>query len=175
MYREFTNAPRSRLMPKVGKKRECIGHGGGGHFGGRAHFGGGAHFGGHGGFQRAYGNYTGGKRALNYGPYISGGYDDFGWYPYAYYPYYYYEPYDWYFGGVPTSAQEFLPPLPNWVGKVLIAPGYSPPLTRPYVLESQIHQPYIVIRPNQVAPDYQTGRLSIFVDPQNVIENVRYG
>jgi len=95
-----------------------------------------------------------------------------------------------YFGGVPTSADEGLPALPRqWIGKTLIRSGQkpaeiissgkiTPTQANKYVFEDKIAQmgrPYIVLNPNEVTSDYITGRLTIYVDNNGVIESVRYG
>jgi hypothetical protein len=92
-----------------------------------------------------------------------------------------------YYGGVPTSVDEGLLPLPKqWIGKILIRRGQKPAeeissggitntQAMKYVFEDQIRDPYIILSPTEIASDYITGRLTIYVNSDNVIENVRYG
>ena len=92
-----------------------------------------------------------------------------------------------YFGGVPTSADEGLPPLPRqWIGKTLIRTGQKPPevistgtitptQANKYVFEDQIKMPYIILGPKEITSDYITGRLTIYTTDNSTIQNVRYG
>jgi hypothetical protein len=156
-------------------------------FGGR---GGGRGFGGRGrGFSggRSRGGFGGGygRRNFNRGhPTIRN------WNSYNYWPWGYSNP-DVYVTPIYVPASEVddqLRPLPtHWIGKILIRNGEkistayvkNPNL---YIFESSIQKPYIILRTTNSAQigddtisDYVFGRIIIYVNAKNIIENVTYG
>jgi hypothetical protein len=72
------------------------------------------------------------------------------------------------------------PQPPNWAGKKLIRLGNNPPLSamwssQQYLLESNIPQPYIIVGTGQATGDYIPTRLTIYVNANDIVENVIYG
>jgi hypothetical protein len=77
---------------------------------------------------------------------------------------------------------EELPPLPKqWIGRTLIRSGETKRLILPkgmpgsYIFEDRIPTPYIIVGPGQKTRTYQPNRLCVYVNADNVIQNVAYG
>jgi hypothetical protein len=94
---------------------------------------------------------------------------------YSNYNYVFLPPEESAFRPVPNfSDTENIVPIPKeWIGKKLIRRGK--PANQYQVSEEKITAPYIIVGPNEVTGDYISGRLSIYVNYDDIIENIRYG
>lgn len=108
--------------------------------------------------------------------------------PWAYeWPLYFSTPESPYNGGMSASAEDDLLPLPKeWIGKKLIRTGRKPAevintgVITPrqaigYVFQDSIRGRYVIVGPSEKTNDYITGRLTIYVNSDDIIENVMYG
>lgn len=79
---------------------------------------------------------------------------------------------------LPPVRNEVEIPIPPWIGKKLIPRGSVAPLDSIrkglVILENQISVPYQVLGPQQYSRDFVRNRLTIYVNEQGIIQNLRY-